>query len=101
MTLHSMIEVHEQEASAPWLWTLPRAAARRLPRADAARWLAVTEGRVWLTRSGQALQPGEDIWLSAGEQWLLPAGSEWVAEGWPQARVAMLEAPQGALSAGA
>ena len=26
---------------------------------------------------------------------------EWVAEGWPQARVAMLEAPQGALSAGA
>lgn len=101
MSLHPMIEAHEQETSAPWLWTLPRAAARRLPRAGAARWLAVTEGRVWLTRSGQAMQPGEDIWLSAGEQWLLPAGSEWVAEGWPQARVAMLEAPQGALSAGA
>ena len=101
MTLPSMTALHEQDSSAPWLWTLPRAAARRLPRAGAARWLAVAEGRVWLTRSGRALQPGEDIWLSAGEQWLLPAGSEWVAEGWPQARVAMLEAPQGALSAGA
>ncbi len=101
MSRQPMTESHEKTPAAPWLWTLPKAAARRLPRAGSARWLAVTEGRVWLTRSGQALQPGEDIWLSAGEHLLLPAGSEWVVEGWPQASVAMLEAPQGAVSAAA
>jgi hypothetical protein len=63
-------------------------------QASALRWLAVEEGRVWLTRSQQALQPGEDIWLQAGEQLPLPAGSEWVAEGWPEARVVVLEAPE-------
>lgn len=99
MNFHPMSELHEPRRPAPWLWALPRATARRLPQAPAARWLAVTEGRVWLTRSGQALEPGEDIWLSAGEHLLLPAGSEWVVEGWPQARVAMLEAPRADLSA--
>lgn len=98
MTCQPMIDSHDQDFHAPWLWTLPKAAARRLPRAGRARWMAVTEGRVWLTRSGQDLQPGEDIWLSAGEHLLLPAGSEWVVEGWPQAQVAMLEAPQDGLS---
>jgi len=94
-----MKEPHEPGRPAPWLWTLPRAAARRLPQAASARWLAVTEGRVWLTRSGKRLQPGEDVWLSAGEHLLLPAGSDWVAEGWPQAQMAMLEAPQDEVSA--
>jgi hypothetical protein len=99
MTRHPMTESHETNQSTPWLWTLPKAAARRLPRAGAARWLEVTEGRVWLTRSGHELQPGDDVWLSAGEHLLLPAGSEWVAEGWPQARVAVLEAPEPTLNA--
>jgi hypothetical protein len=69
-----------------------RAAAAR--RRRQLRWLAVEEGRVWLTRSQQALEPGEDIWLSAGQHLPLPAGSEWVAEGWPEASVVVLEAPQ-------
>lgn len=98
MNAAPMIKPHDLPTT-PWLWTLPKAAARRLPRADSARWLSVAEGRVWLTRSGRALEPGDDIWLSAGEHLLLPAGTEWVVEGWPQARVAMLEAPDRTLSA--
>ncbi len=95
MKLHPMTKSHETTSPAPWLWSLPAAAARRLQRSSSNRWLAVQDGRVWLTRSGRELQTGEDIWLSAGQHLLLPAGSEWVIEGWPQARVTMLQAPEG------
>jgi hypothetical protein len=81
------------QTGAPWEWPLEAARATRLAAADHPRWLAVTAGRVWLTRSGAGIEGG-DLWLAEGERHLLPAGSEWVVEGWPQARVELLEAPQ-------
>ena len=94
MATPSMKIAHDTARQSPWQWRLSSRTVQRLRPAPALRWLAVEEGRVWLTRSQQALQPGEDIWLSAGQQLPLPAGSEWVAEGWPEARVVVLEAPQ-------
>jgi hypothetical protein len=76
----------------PWEWTLPAGEATKLAAAPVARWLAVTEGRVWLTQSGAGPE-SPDVWLDAGERHRLPAGTEWVAEGWPEARVELLEAP--------
>lgn len=73
-------------------WTLPRAAVRRLPARPEDRVLAVTEGRVWLTRTRRS-RPGEDIWLAAGDVQALPAGTDWVIEAWPQARVVVAESP--------
>ena len=90
----TMTNLHEQGQPAPWQWRLSSRCVRTLRAAPALRWLAVEEGRVWLTRSQQALEAGEDLWLSAGQRMPLPAGSEWVAEGWPDARVVVLEAPQ-------
>jgi len=90
MNTTTMTSSHQ---SAPWEWTLDSATATRLDAISLPRWLLVTSGRVWLTRSGAGLEGG-DVWLDAGERQLLPAGSEWVVEGWPQARVALLEAPQ-------
>lgn len=92
----AMTHLHHQDPVVPpgSLW-LPRAQARRLRAAPRSRWLAVEVGRVWLTRSCSAASPEADIWLAAGQrQWLAP-GSEWVVEGWPDARVAVLEAPSG------
>ncbi len=94
MTTAAMTNLHDTNRSAPWQWRLSSRCVRRLRPAPALRWLAVEEGRVWLTRSQQALEPGEDIWLSAGQGLPLPAGSEWVAEGWPEARVVVLETPR-------
>lgn len=94
MAADSMKISHESSAAAPWQWRLSPRRAQRLPAAATARWLAVEQGRVWLTRSQRALEPGEDVWLQAGERLPLPAGSEWVVEGWPEARVVLLEAPQ-------
>lgn len=76
----------------PWEWRLASGSAVRLAAAPVARWLAVTHGRVWLTRSGAGPE-GEDIWLDAGQRHAIPAGSDWVAEGWPEARIELLEAP--------
>lgn len=77
----------------PWQWCLDSRHARRLAAAPARRWLAVEQGRVWLTRSEHRQQPPEDLWLGAGERLELPPGTEWVAEGWPAARVVLLQAP--------
>lgn len=78
----------------PWEWQLAAGQATTLQAAPLARWLVVTAGRVWLTQSG-AGPAAPDLWLEAGERHRLPAGSEWVAEGWPAARVELLEAPAG------
>jgi hypothetical protein len=83
---------------APWEWPLRRSQATRLAAAPVARWLQVTSGRVWLTESGAGPE-GDDVWLRAGERQLLPAGSEWVIEGWPEARVEVLEVPLAAVNA--
>jgi hypothetical protein len=82
-----------QHQSAPWEWPLARASATRIAPEKAPRWLLVTAGQVWLTRTGGGLAGG-DIWLGAGERHALPAGSEWVVEAWPEGRVALLEAPR-------
>ena len=87
---HQLMTIAHQ--SAPWEWPLPAATAVRMPAASLPRWLLVTAGRVWLTRSGSGPQ-GDDVWLNAGERHPLPAGSEWVVEGWPEASVELLEAP--------
>lgn len=89
MTADAMNILHH---TTPWEWPLDGRSATRLPATGMARWLTVTAGRVWLTRSG-AGPFGDDVWLAAGERHALPAGSEWVVEGWPAARVTVLEAP--------
>jgi hypothetical protein len=99
MSPSRMTNVHQ--STAPWEWPLEAARATRVDAEARPRWLAVTSGRAWLTRSGAGVEGG-DVWLEAGERHLLPAGSEWVVEGWPQARVELLEEPKRcALSAGA
>lgn len=91
-----MTTLHETGGHAPWQWRLPAHEARRLPAAPLRRWLAVESGRVWLTRSHRDFDHGDDdIWLQPGESQLLPPGTEWVAEGWPSARVVVLEAAPG------
>jgi hypothetical protein len=88
------------QTTAPWEWPLAPAQVTRVVAGRRPRWLAVIEGRAWLTQSG-AGPHATDVWLAAGERHLLPAGSEWVVEGWPQARVVVLEAPPPRVSAAA
>jgi len=93
MNTVSMTKPHGKSSPGPWQWQLSSQTVRRFKPAPGARWLAVEDGRVWLTRSQRELEAGEDVWLQAGDRHLLPPGSEWVAEGWPEASVLMLEAP--------
>lgn len=82
-------------------WALSEGRALRLAAEPRARWLRVTEGRVWLTHS--ARRPEElplDCWLEAGDSVELPAGQDAVLEAWPSARFELLEAaPASQLSA--
>lgn len=89
MPAEPMSTLHQRPA--PWEWVLEPAGATRLAAAGHARWLRVAEGRAWLTRTGAGL-PGGDVWVQAGQRHLLPAGTEWVVEGWPRARVELLQA---------
>lgn len=93
MSASTMKKLHDTASVSPWQWRLGARSARRLAAAPVTRWLAVEEGRVWLTRSQSSLEPPEDVWLIAGERLPLPPGTDWVAEGWPEARVVVLEAP--------
>ena len=76
---------------APFVWQLPARGAITLAADTAPRALWVHEGRVWLTRQCNACVP-DDIWLQEGQSHTLPAGSEWVVEGWPMARVTLVQA---------
>lgn len=89
MAAESMTVTHQR--AAPWEWLLEPARATRVPAARHPRWLRVAEGRAWLTRTGAGV-PGGDVWLEQGQRHRLPAGSEWVVEGWPRARLELLEA---------
>jgi hypothetical protein len=80
------------QSPGPWESLLGPGQVARLAPAAVPRWLSVRCGRVWLTRSGGGADTA-DIWLRAGEVLALPAGSEWVAEAWPEARMALLQAP--------
>jgi Protein of unknown function (DUF2917) len=74
-------------------WTVAPGTATRLAASPLPRWLAVSAGRAWLTRTGAGPE-GDDVWLSDGQRHALPAGSEWVLEASPQARLMLLQAPQ-------
>ena len=68
MNTHSMTISHQN--TAPWQWLLGQGEVTRIERTEHARWVHVTEGRVWLTRSGAG--PDEaDVWLQAGQRQVL------------------------------
>lgn len=98
MSPQHMTSTHQ--TAAPWEWPLAAAQVTRVAAERHPRWLSVTAGRAWLTQSG-AGPHAADVWLAAGERHLLPAGTEWVVEGWPQARIVVLEAPPRSVSAAA
>ena len=74
-------------------WQLPRGQVQRLAAAPAGRWLAVTAGRLWLTRSGAGPAREADVWVDAGARQWLPPRTDWVAEGWGDAAFLLLQAP--------
>lgn len=84
---------HSMSASSA-RWELAAGEALRLPIGPGARKLLVTEGQLWLTRSGTLDAPSEDVWLEAGESLPLDDGSVWVVEGWSQASFQLLVPPQ-------
>jgi len=88
-------------ADAAWKWALAEGRALRLPADGRARWLLVTEGRLWLTHSAETpSQVPLDCWLEAGDSLELPAGQDAVVESWPAARFELLQAaPRSAVSA--
>lgn len=65
--------------------------AFRIASKGHARWLAVEDGQVWITTTGDARRDGSDIWLAAGEGMLLAPGVEAVLEGRHRAAVRLAE----------
>ena len=61
-------------------WRLAAGAARRLAPVPRGRWIQITEGLAWLTRSGAGAEREADVWLRDGERHWLPAGSEWAVD---------------------
>ncbi len=87
-----MNDVTMQEVNRlPGAWRLLANEVRKLPPLPVTRWLAVQQGRLWLTRDG-ADEP-KDIWLEAGDELRLEPGSSWWVEAWPQAQARLLEEP--------
>jgi hypothetical protein len=80
---------HSQQSS-----RLDQGRALRLDAAPQARWLSVTEGRLWFTRSAQAdNETPQDCWLEAGDAVQLPAGEDAVIEAWPKAGYVLQATP--------
>lgn len=97
MSRQFMNIVHEAAAQ----WQLNPGTVRRLAAARRGRWLEVTSGRLWLTRTGAGPVDGADVWLTPSQRHWLPAGSEWVIEGVgdvPCAAFVLLEAPPVSMS---
>ena len=89
-----MIDAHDvSDRRADWKWALPAGSATRLPAAPGPRWLMVTDGTAWLTRTGGGTDHDDDRWLSAGAGVALSADSEWVVEGRGSAAFALYELP--------
>ncbi len=94
MNTWPMIDTHDvADRRADWTWALPAGSATRLPATQAPRWLTVTSGTAWLTRTGGGADRDDDRWLSAGAGVALPPGSEWVIEGRGSAGFALYELP--------
>lgn len=77
-------------------WKLSPGQALRLEAAPVPRVVAVTSGRLWLTRSDRPDDLVPDVWLAAGQSTTLAPDEEAVVEAWPLARFAVLEAPASA-----
>ena len=75
------------------LWSLATGQALSLEVGPGPRELAVTQGRLWLTRLGSAKAPAEDVWLEAGQSLSLASGSRVVLEAWPLADFQLLVPP--------
>ena len=94
MQAQLMIDSHDlSDCRADWTWSLPAGNATRLTAEARPRYLAVTGGVAWLTRTGDGAEPSEDRWISAGGGMWLPAGSEWVVEGRASAAFALYQLP--------
>lgn len=85
--------MHEANQLAPWHWALGSGDVRHVEPLPVARWLAVQDGRLWVTREQASGDEPEDIWLEAGQDLYLPAGSAWLVEAWPHARARLIEEP--------
>jgi len=81
---------HPHQTALPWEWLLEPGTVTTLPAASLLRWVEVGEGEVWLTGGSPGTQ-AVDVWLQAGQRHALPAGTQWVLEGWPMARLTLLE----------
>ncbi|MFN6994222.1 MAG: DUF2917 domain-containing protein [Aquincola tertiaricarbonis] len=82
-----------QQAAAAWTVALPAGTARRIAAASHARWIAVTQGQLWLTLTDAPEDAGGDVWLQPGQGFALGAGMEAVVEGRGHAAFQLLEAP--------
>lgn len=89
--MKSLLMIDSHQTSSPWSWPLEARAATTVQASASARWLRVDEGCAWVTAQRSDAQ-ADDIWLGAGDSLALPAGSAWVVEGWPQARLSLLQA---------
>lgn len=95
----SVLMTQRQESASvggAWQWHLASGRALRLAPCRGPRWLLVTEGRLWVTRSGAGADDAvEDCWLHPGQHLALAAGEDAVIEAWPTARFEVLEAAPG------
>lgn len=75
------------------VWQLAPGRSSTLAAASVARWLQVSEGRLWVTTGGQlgGAVP-DDAWVLPGQVLEVPAGVSAVLEGWPKASFQLLEA---------
>lgn len=84
-----MSELQSRQA----LWSLSHGEALSLTIGPGQRELSVAEGRLWLTREGNADTAAEDIWLLPGQSVQLASGSRIVVEAWPVAQFQLLVPP--------
>ncbi len=73
-------------------WPLTAGEALSMKIGPGPRVLGVTEGRVWLTVTGDSEH--QDQWLEAGQSVDLPAGAHVVMESWPSASFQLLVPPK-------
>jgi hypothetical protein len=87
-----LMSLAQQSARGAVAGQLDEGRAMRLPAERHARWLRVTQGRLWLTHSAQSHDEVPlDCWLEAGDSVELPAGQDAVLESWPSARFDVLD----------
>ncbi len=89
-----MTNVQQSVEAEAGQWALPAGEAVRLSIGPGPRELHVTQGRLWLTRTGSARAPAEDLWLEAGDTLAMESGSAWVIEGWGATRFQLLVPPR-------